>query len=76
MGTSEIVPIFARIVREGGLPVPLHRSPLQDQLGLQGFVYGLRHPEFFLRVPLFFKEGENNVRRKGTSLPGCLRTES
>ena len=41
MGTSEIVPIFAWIVREGGLPVPLHRSPLQDQLGLQGFVYSL-----------------------------------
>ena len=41
MGTSEKVPIFAWIVREGGLPVPLHRSPLQDQLGLQGFVYSL-----------------------------------
>ena len=42
MGTSEKVPIFAWIVREGGLPVPLHRSPLQDQLGLQGFVYSLK----------------------------------
>ena len=41
METSEKVPIFAWIVREGGLPVPLHRSPLQDQLGLQGFVYSL-----------------------------------
>ena len=42
METSEKVPIFAWIVREGGLPVPLHRSPLQDQLGLQGLVYSLR----------------------------------
>ena len=42
MGTSEKVPIFAWIVRERGLPVPLHRSPLQDQLGLQGLVYSLR----------------------------------
>ena len=45
MGTSKKVPIFACIVREGGLPVPLHRFPLQDQLGLQGFVYSLRPPK-------------------------------
>jgi hypothetical protein len=50
MGTSEKVPIFAWIVREGGLPVPLHRSPLQDQLGLQGFVYSLFSEGFFMML--------------------------
>ena len=50
MGTSEKVPIFAWIVREGGLPVPLHRSPLHDQLGLQGFVYILFSEGFFMML--------------------------
>ena len=61
MGTSEKVPIFAWIVREGGLPVPLHRSPLQDHLGLQGFVYSLKRLpvwEALLRLKTKLKKRE------------------
>ena len=47
METSEKVPIFAWIEREGGLPVPLHNPPYRSGLTDPGldkkrFVYSLR----------------------------------
>ena len=41
METSEKVPIFAWIEREGGLPAPLHNPPCKSNSLKSGFVYTL-----------------------------------